>query len=168
MIPLQFKKFPPNHPSQPSSRPDPLVNLMARVQKTSIQTKLSFLSDRNTDPKSTNDKYTKFSRSIQQTSAFHLKTLSSHNPNLLSLQPSTSKSSYLIPAFITLQKSRRQRKHFVPDNAPAHGKIFLEQNFANFSSRKFGLEFADPRSVSKIGQILPANSSNFFGLAISG
>ena len=35
---------------------------------------------------------------------------------------------------------------------PPHSKIFLEQAFANFSNRKFGLEFADPRSFSKISK----------------
>ena len=50
----------------------------------------------------------------------------------------------------------------------SHGKIFLEQAFADFSNRKFGLSFAKVRSLSKIGQILPENSSNFFGLAIPG
>ena len=59
-------------------------------------------------------------------------------------------------------------RNFVLERGDSHGKIFLEQAFADFSNRKFGLEFADPRSFSKIGQILPANSSNFFGLAISG
>ena len=35
---------------------------------------------------------------------------------------------------------------------PPHSKIFLEQAFADFSNRKFGLEFADPRSFSKISK----------------
>ena len=35
---------------------------------------------------------------------------------------------------------------------PPHSKIFFEQAFADFSNRKFGLEFADPRSFSKISK----------------
>jgi hypothetical protein len=119
MTPLQFKNFPPNYTSQTKTQPEPLVELISKIQKTSIKTKLSFLSSRTTDPKSPSQKYTHPQKSIQHNSALHLNALSNHNPNLLTLQPSTSKSSYLIPAFITLQKSRRQRKHFVPDNAPA-------------------------------------------------
>lgn len=119
MIPLQFKKFPPNYTSRTKTQPEPLVELISKIQKTSIKTKLSFLSSRTTDPKSPSQKYTNPQKSINHNSALHLNTISSHNPNLVTLQPSASKSSYLIPAFITLQKSRRQRKHFMPDNAPA-------------------------------------------------
>jgi hypothetical protein len=119
MIPLQFKNFPPNYTSRTKTQPEPLVELISKIQKTSIKTKLSFLSSRTTDPKPPSQNHTHPQKSTQPNSAFHPNALSNHNPNLLTLQPSTSKSSYLIPAFITLQKSRRQRKNFVLDHAPA-------------------------------------------------